>query len=177
MGFDVDKDLYFVSKEITGVKKSVTGFSHSVTALKLDVEALKAVVSVVAVTAQLLKVDYSLWKVDEKGVTFRGVQKVTWKNVKNAEAAKAAEKEKQLDERLKAMFLAKAEGEEIRKAKDAAKAAKESAGDAQRDIAELRKQLRSAGRGADLGGRSRKRDEFNKMRTSVQRLSQALGGI
>ncbi|ARF74585.1 hypothetical protein B7C62_21900 [Kitasatospora albolonga] len=177
MGFDVDKDLYFVSKEISGVKKSLTGFSHSVTALKLDVEALKVVVSVVAVTAQILKVDYSLWKVDEKGITFRGVQKVTWRNVKEAESAKASEKEKKLDDRLKAMFLAKTEGEEIRKAREAARSAKESADDANRDIARLRSQLRSVGSGIDLGARSRKRDEFNKMRTSVQRLSQALGGI
>ncbi|MFI6334729.1 hypothetical protein [Streptomyces sp. NPDC050535] len=170
MGFDVDKDLYFVRKETEGIKKSLTGFSHSMTGVKVDVEGLKFAVSLVAATAQFLKVDYSLWKIDEKGVTFRGVQKVTWKNVKDAEDEKSKEKEKKLDDRLKGMFLEKSKNEEI-------KNARETADKASREIRELRTTLRSAGEGAALKSGGRVQKELGKVRTSVQSLSQALAGI
>ncbi|MDX2708475.1 hypothetical protein PV350_37340 [Streptomyces sp. PA03-6a] len=177
MGFDVDKDLYFVRKETEGIKKALTGISltttgisHSMTGIKGDVEGLKAAVAVVAATAQLFKVDYSFVKIDEKGLSVRGVQKITFGNVKAAEQAKDEKKQRELDDRLRRMFLAKSEHQAISSAQAAADRAN-------RDVRDLRTRLRGIGQGADLGARGAKREEFNKLRSSVQGLSQALAGI
>ncbi|MFE4334265.1 hypothetical protein ACFRQM_34095 [Streptomyces sp. NPDC056831] len=169
-GFDFDKDLYFTSKEFTAVKKSLTAFSHSMTAVKADIEGIKAAVSIVAATAQFLKVDYSLWKLDEKGITFRGVQKVTWKNVQDAEKTKATAKQKEMDERLKTMFLARGAGKGIKEAKKAADKANKG-------VQELRNKLRSAGQGAMFEPTKDKRQELNRLRNSARALSETLAGI
>ncbi|MFD7897490.1 hypothetical protein [Streptomyces sp. NPDC059743] len=196
MGFDIDKDLYFVSKEteaikkaLTGISLTTTGLSHSMTGVKGDIEGLKAALSVVAATAQILKVDYSLWKIDEKGISFRGVQTHLWSNVLRAEETKAAEKKRGLMAELRELFAAKAKEDDIAKSRKEADKAWKSAGLARteadkakrgaelanRGVAQLRNQLRAAGAGADLG--TRQKGEFDKMRNSIQGLSQALAGI
>ncbi|UUU33527.1 hypothetical protein JIX56_28790 [Streptomyces sp. CA-210063] len=169
MGFDIDKDLHFVRKEVEGIKKSMTGFSHSMTGIKVDVEGLKFVVSWVAATAQFIKIDYSFLKVDEKGISLRGVQKITWQNVKDAEDAKAKEKEKKLDDRLKKLFLEKS-GAEFKSVKDTANRARY-------DIQALREKLKKAGSAADPGNRGTKREELDTLRKSAENLSRALSDV
>ncbi|MEU9955925.1 hypothetical protein [Streptomyces sp. NPDC050982] len=200
MGFDFDKDLYFVTKEtqsikkaLTGISLTTTGLSHSMTGIKGDIDGLKAAVSLVAASAQILKVDYSLWKIDEKGISFRGVQTTTWKNVLDAEKEKADDKKRELEEKLqtkegelkkqlKTMFLAIEKKQDIDRAwkrastaQTQADKANRGAAAANRGLAQLRTQLRTAGAGADLG--PRQKGDYEKMRNSIQGLSQALAGI
>ncbi|MEU9788868.1 hypothetical protein AB0H92_49380 [Streptomyces phaeochromogenes] len=200
MGFDFDKDLYFVTKEtqsikkaLTGISLTTTGLSHSMTGIKGDIDGLKAAVSLVAASAQVLKVDYSLWKIDEKGISFRGIQTTTWKNVLAEEEKKAEKKKKDLDKdleekqedlkkHLKTMFLAIEKKQDIDRAwkragtaQTEADKANRGAALANRGLAQLRAQLRTAGAGAGLG--TRQKGDYDKMRNSIQGLSQALAGI
>lgn len=175
-GFDVDKDLYFMSKEVAGIKKSLTGLSHSMTGAKGDIDGLKAAVSVTAASAQLLKVDLSLWKIDEKGITFRGHQKFLWESHREEKKKKEEadkEKEKALERKMTGYYpLEKAREmgkkvEAIGKSNDAA----------HKEIKQLRASLKTAGESSAVPPGSNKRKQFNDVRNSVKELSEALAGL
>lgn len=162
-------DVVHLLNEIGVLKKEVKRFSDAVPGLKADLDGLKLAVSVAAVSAQILKIDYSLWKVDEKGVTFRGTQKVTWSRIAEADKEKARRKQVELEERLHSLFLEKSHESDI-------KAAQGSAEKANRDIRELRTSLRTMGQ-SSIPGTGNKKQEFNQIRNSIRNLTQALAGI
>ncbi|MEU6348873.1 hypothetical protein ABZ896_06055 [Streptomyces sp. NPDC047072] len=152
------------------VKKEVKRFSDAVPGLKADIDGLKVALSAVTVSAQILKVDMSLWKIDEKGITFRGNQKVTWSWVKSVEDEKKAKTEEKLMLKLRETFLEKGKNTEIEKAQ-------RTANHAAREVRVLKDTLRSAGKDARFEPTKNKREEYNKLRNSVTGLSNALAGI
>ncbi|MGW0830790.1 hypothetical protein [Streptomyces prunicolor] len=152
------------------VKKEVKRFSDAVPGLKADIDGLKVALSAVAMSAQILKVDMSLWKIDEKGITFRGNQKMTWSWVKSVEDEKKKKSEEKLWKELRAAFLDKGKDEEI-------ETAQETAEKAARDVHKLRESIKAAGKEARFDPTKNKREEYNKLRNSVTGLSNALAGI
>lgn len=152
------------------VKKEVKRLSDAVPGLKADIDGLKVALSAVAVSAQILKVDWSIWKIDEKGITFNGIQKVSWSWIKSAEDEKKEKSEEKLWRQLRAAFLDKDKNKEIG-------TAQRTADHAAREVRELKDTLRSAGKDARFDPTKNKREEYNKLRNSVTGLSNALAGI
>ncbi|MFI6440468.1 hypothetical protein [Streptomyces sp. NPDC050759] len=156
--------------DIGVVKKEVKRFSDAVPGLKADIDGLKVALSAVTVSAQILKVDMSLWKIDEKGITFRGNQKMTWSWVKSVEDEKKAKSEEKLWKKLRETFLEKVKIKEI-------DTARRTADHAAREVRELKDTLRATGKDARFESTKNKREEYNRLRNSVKGLSDALAGI
>lgn len=173
-----------IQKQLSGMGHRIAEMGAALGNIKGDVKWAKYAATGAVATAQLIKIDVSAWKIDEKGISFFGLEKLSWpwinkdKNAKkDTEKANTEKREKELRQFVADRYYAKSDLPTLKA--DVANA-DNTASEAKSGVADLKKKLQSIGRATEPrtpGGRESATKQVTALRQSVTDLSTSLAGL